>query len=179
MISYAEADRYRRAANSGLGPPGYASNLNAEAQDMYATLAYRDSQLAYQAARQQEYDAYLYNMRQQEIANQQAQRALLAREQSRRENETSQKYGYLNQQSRNNLTAQRAMIGGLQGMFGGSQGVLSGLLGGLGKESGASATPTTTMYGASGTPIGGTSYKADAGGILGGLMKNAKTQFKF
>jgi len=154
------------AANSGIGPPGYASELNNAADDMEAGVN--------NYAQQVQYNNWLMGQQNQrqlaamdaDIQGNYGQQDIMRREQARREADTARKYAYLNQQSNNALAGQRSLMQGMQGMFGGGQSLLGGLLGG-----GHSQTPTTTMYNATGTPFGGTSYKANTGGLLSGLIK--------
>lgn len=165
-FSMAEANRLARQSNSGLGPDTYRAELGDVANEMSANVGmedyYRRGNDRYQDM-QRGYHLQQMGLDQQAQINQQN---ILAQEQARRNAETQARYRYLAQQGQNQLAGQKTLMQGMQGLMGGSQGLLSGLLNG-----GSTGTPTTTMYGAAGTPIGGTSYR---GGALSGLAKPGK-----
>lgn len=168
--SSSEAQRLRQMAWSGFGNSAAAGReYEAMANDYDADRAraayYRNYQdnLAHQN--------YMRNLasQDQDLADRSFQRNLLGAEQSRKNFDTQQRYRFLNRQSNNQLAAQREMTRGMQNLFGGGLGGKGGLLDGL-LGFGRQEPPTTTMFGADGSKIGGTGYSRNYGGVRGGSL---------
>lgn len=167
--SSAEAARMRSLGWSGIGNSAAArQEYEGVANDMDADRArylwYQNygNNLAHQ------YNMHGLASQQQDLQDRVAQREIMGREQGRREQETRSRYEQLRRSSDNTLAATREMSRGLQNMFGNGQGMLSGLLG-LGQQS----PPSTSMFGADGNRIGGSSYSRNYGGVRGGSVLSA------